>query len=146
MERWLIQLITATMGAFIFSLIFNVRGKAVIYTTLGGFLAWGCYLIFKLLGLTPPMGYLLVSIIITIYAEISARIHRSPATVFLVSAIIPLVPGSRLYATMVFAVHQDWQGFMAKGIETLLLAVSIAAGIIVVSTVMHAIYAAKGRN
>lgn len=146
MERWLIQLITATMGAFIFSLIFNVRGKAVIYTTLGGFLAWGTYLILKLLGLSPPMGYLLVSIIITIYAEISARIHRAPATVFLVSAIIPLVPGSRLYATMVFAVHQNWQGFVDKGVETLLLAVAIAAGIIVVSTVMHAIYAAKGRH
>lgn len=146
MERWLIQLITATMGAFIFSLIFNVRGRAVIYTTLGGFLAWGTYLILKLCGLSPPMGYLLVSIIITIYAEISARIHRAPATVFLVSAIIPLVPGSRLYATMVFAVHQDWQGFVDKGVETLLLAVAIAAGIIIVSTVMHAVYAARGRH
>ena len=143
MERWLIQLITATLGAFVFSLIFNVRGRNVIYTTLGGFLAWGCYLLCKLTGLSAPMGYLLVSILITIYAEISARLHRAPTTVYLVCAIIPLVPGSRLYATMVHAVHQDWPGVLEKGVDTLLLAVAISAGIILVSTIVHAMQAAR---
>lgn len=143
MERDLIQLLTATLGALGFSIIFNVRGKTIGFTTLGGLLAWGSYLIFTQLGLTPVTAYLAVSIIITVYAEISARIHKAPATVFLVCAIIPLVPGSRLYATMVCAVHQDWSGFMDMGIETLLLAIAIAGGIIIVSTIMHGIYAAK---
>lgn len=143
MQTWLIQLITATLGAFGFSLIFNVRGKMVLYTTLGGVLAWGSYLLLKAAGLTPPAAYLLVSIIITIYAEIHARTRKAPATVFLVCAIIPLVPGSRLYATMVYAVHLDWEDFMEKGLETLLLAVALAAGIIIVSTVMHAVHAAR---
>lgn len=143
MDTWLIQLITATLGALGFSIIFNVRGKTLFFTTLGGFLAWGSYLILTRLGLTPVTAYLVVSVVITIYAEISARVHKAPATVFLVCAIIPLVPGSRLYATMVCAVHQDWTGFMDTGIQTLLLAIAIAGGIILVSTVMHAVYAAR---
>lgn len=143
MPTWLTQLITATLGAFGFSLIFNVRGKMIFYTTLGGFLAWGSYLILKLLGLTPAAAYLVVSIIVTTYAEINARARKAPATVFLVCAIIPLVPGSRLYATMVRAVHQDWEGFVEKGVDTLMLAMALAGGIIIVSTIMHAIHAAR---
>lgn len=144
--KLLLQLITATLGALGFSLIFNVRGKSVLFATLGGLLAWGSYLLLTGAGLTPVMAYLAVSIIITIYAEISARLHKAPATVFLVCAIIPLVPGSRLYQTMVCAVQQDWSGFFATGLETLLLAIAIAGGIILVSTVMHAVYAAKGHG
>ena len=143
MPTWLIQLVTATLGAFCFSLIFNVRGKMIFFATLGGFVAWGSYLLLKLAGLSPPAAYLFVSIIITAYAEISARVHKAPATVFLVCAIIPLVPGSRLYATMVYAVHQDWTGFLAQGVDTLLLAMAIAGGIIIVSTIMHAMHAAR---
>ena len=47
----LLQLITATMGALCFSLIFNVRGRQLIFTTLGGLLAWGSYLLLGLAGL-----------------------------------------------------------------------------------------------
>lgn len=145
METWLVQLITSTLGALIFSVIFNVQGKAVIYTTLGGFLGWCSFLLLKTAGLTPVAAYLVVSIIVTTYAEISARIHKAPATVFLVSAIIPLVPGSRLYNTMVCAVHQDWDGFVERGLEALLLAIALAGGIIIVSTIVHAMHAAKNK-
>lgn len=143
MATWLIQLITATLGAFCFALVFNVRGRMIFYTTLGGFLAWGSYLVLEMTGMHPAEAYLFVSIIITAYAEFSARLHKAPTTVFLVCAIIPLVPGSRLYATMVYAVHQDWEGFVAQGVDTLLLAMAIAGGIIIVSTVMHAIQAGR---
>lgn len=145
METWLVQLITSTMGALIFSVIFNVQGKTVIYTTLGGFLGWCCFLLLKTAGMSRVTAYLVVSVIVTAYAEISARIHKAPATVFLVCAIIPLVPGSRLYNTMVCAVHQDWDGFMERGLETLLLAMALAGGIIIVSTIMHAIHAARNK-
>lgn len=137
----LLQLITATMGALCFSLIFNVRGRQLIFTTLGGLLAWGSYLLLGLAGLDITSRYLLASIFITIYAEVCARLRKAPATVFLVSAAIPLIPGSSLYATMVYAVHMNGDGFIRQGLHTLLLAGAIAAGIILVSTVMHAIHA-----
>lgn len=143
MPLYITQLIMATMGAFGFSLIFNVRGRMILYTTLGGFLAWGSYLLLELTEMHPAEAYLFVSIIITAYAELSARLHKAPTTVFLVCAIIPLVPGSRLYATMVYAVHQDWSGFVDQGVYTLLLAMAIAGGIIIVSTIMHAVHAAR---
>lgn len=143
MTQHLIQLLMATLGALGFSLIFNVRGQHLMFTTLGGFLAWSVYLLLEPTGLGDVGRYLIASILVTIYAEICARKRRAPSTVFLMSGVIPLVPGSRLYATMVYAVNLDWPGFLEQGLHTILLAGAISAGIILVSTVVHAMQAVR---
>lgn len=79
-------------------------GKNLFWGALGGLLAWGSYLIFLYLGCSDVIGYLLSSMLITVYAEICARCFRAPATVFLMSSAIPLIPGGSLYRTMVCAV------------------------------------------
>ena len=146
METYLLQLLTASLGSLGFSLIFNVRGKNLFWGALGGLLAWGSYLIFLYLGCSDVIGYLLSSMLITVYAEICARCFRAPATVFLMSSAIPLSPGGSLYRTMVCAVGMDGMGFLQTGTHTLLLAGAISAGIILISTVMHAYYAAVGKG
>lgn len=143
MTQHLIQLLMATLGALGFSLIFNVRGRQLFFTTLGGFLAWSVYLLLEPTGLGDVGRYLIASILVTIYAEICARRRKAPATVFLMSGVIPLVPGSRLYSTMVYAVNLDWPGFLEQGLHTILLAGAISAGIILVSTVVHAMQAVR---
>lgn len=139
----LVQLLTATLGALAFSLIFNVRGSQLFFTTLGGVLAWTCYLLLQPTGLGDPPRYLIASVLVSVYSEVCARKRRAPATVFLVPAAIPLIPGSRLYTTMLCAVHMDGPGFVREGLSTLLLAGAIAAGFILVSTVVHAVDAAR---
>ena len=146
METNLLHLITAALGSLGFSLIFNVRGKPLLWGALGGLLAWGSYLLFKEQGASDVAGYLLSSMLITIYAEICARRFRAPATVFLMSSAIPLIPGGSLYHTMVCAVKMQGMEFLRVGTYTMLLAGAISAGIILVSTVMHAYYAAQGRG
>lgn len=145
METWVLQLVTAVLGALSFSLIFNVRGRLLIYTTFGGLLAWGCHLLLGRAGLSAVESYVIAGSVITIYAEICARVHRAPATVFIVTSFIPLIPGSSLYATMVYAVNFQWTAFFHQGLETLLLAGAISMGIILVSTVLHAAHAAMDR-
>lgn len=144
----ILQLCAATLGCLCFSVIFNVRGRQLLFTTLGGFLSWAIYLILHALGMGMVSCYFLSSVLITVYAEICARYRRTPATVFLVSAAIPLIPGSSLYATMVYAVHLNGSMFLRQGLNTLLLSGAISAGIILVSTVMHAIstYQRQHRN
>lgn len=140
------QLVTAVLGSLGFSLIFNVRGKTLFWGALGGLLAWGSYLFFVERGTSDVVGYLLSSMLITIYAEICARRFRAPATVFLMSSAIPLIPGGSLYRTMVCAVKMQGMEFLREGTHTMLLAGAISAGIILVSTVMHAYYAARGKG
>lgn len=78
------------------------------------------------------MCFLVGSAALTAYAEIMARVQKCPTTLFIVAGSIPLIPGGALYRTMSYAINKDWQAFFNQGLETLLLAVAISAGILIV--------------
>jgi uncharacterized membrane protein YjjB (DUF3815 family) len=63
-----------------------------------------------------------------VYAELLAHWMRSPTTLFVIPAIIPLVPGSSLYYAMSSAVQRDLTNAREYGSQTLELALAIAAG------------------
>ena len=59
---------------------------------------------------------------------------------------IPLIPGGALYRTMSYAINKDWQAFFQPGAETLLLAVAISAGILIVMVfdqMIHSIWSLR---
>ena len=68
---------------------------------------------------------------LTLYAEVMAIFQKSPVTVFLVSAAIPLIPGAALYRAMDCVMNGDWPGLWARGSYALLFAASMSAGITV---------------
>jgi uncharacterized membrane protein YjjB (DUF3815 family) len=125
-----IQLLTALAGSAGFALLFNTRGPRLVWASLGGLLSWGVYLAVGLLYPSDPMRYFIAALVLTVYAEIMARLHRAPVTVFLVAGTIPLIPGGSLYFTMRSAVMGDWAAAFHNGLTTLVLAVAIAAGIL----------------
>lgn len=138
METYIIQLITATVGAFGFALIFNVNRRLLLPASLGGFFAWGVYLICaEVLGLHLLVSNLIAGAFCQTYSEVLARILKTPSTVICIPAIIPLIPGGALYRTMYSAVHQDWEMCRFYGYQTLLTALGIAAGISFVSAILY---------
>jgi uncharacterized membrane protein YjjB (DUF3815 family) len=64
-----------------------------------------------------------------------ARIMKTPTTLFVVPATIPLIPGGSLYTTMRLAVQGYSALSMRQGIYTAQLAGAIAGGIIVAMAV-----------
>ena len=74
---------------------------------------------------------------ISVYAEIFARVEKTPTTTFLVPCVIPLIPGSALYYTMNYALNEQWDKFGSQAIYTLQLALSLAVGIIAVTTTVR---------
>jgi len=113
---------------------FRVPKKKILPAGLGGLVGWAVYLAAGFLTPDAAVRYFLAAVVITYYAEWMARRAKSPATVFLVSAIMPLVPGGMLYETMSAAVKQDWTNFGKKGVSTLLIAIAIALGILVTAS------------
>lgn len=142
MEQCIIQLITATLGSFGFSVLYNHRSNKLIIATLGGLFSWLVYLLLEPLFPSESIRYLISSSAITIYAEIFARVLRTPTTSFLVPSIIPLVPGRALYYTMNYALHSQWPECVESAMYTMQLALFIAVGIIAVTTsirILHSI-------
>ncbi|MDD3164972.1 MAG: threonine/serine exporter family protein [Oscillospiraceae bacterium] len=139
------QLITAFFGSVGFALLFNEKKDKLLLAGLGGLLAWGVYLLAGVAVANDALRYLIASITLTFYAEILARIKKAPATIFLVPATIPLIPGGALYQTMQYAVLQQWNAFANQGLYTLLLAAAIAGGIVCAMTVMQMLLRAVSR-
>lgn len=133
-----IQILAAFFGSMGFSLIYNTRRTKMLISALGGAIGWGVYLLVtNFVADNVPLAYFIAAMCITVYAEIFARIKKTPTTTFLVVGIIPMIPGSALYYTMNYAFQNDLQSFFDTGVYTLKAALSLAVGIIVVSTAVH---------
>jgi len=146
----ILQLAAAWLGTLGFAMLFNVRGRRLAYASLGGLLAWAVYLLVERLGANVYLSGFCATVALTLYAEIMAIAQKTPVTVFLVSAAIPLIPGAGLYRAMDCAMHGDWAGFGAEGSYALLFAASMAAGItattIVFQLVRSGMHRRRGRG
>lgn len=129
MREIVIQLIAAFFGSLGFSLIFGQRRRYLLLSALGGLLAWAVYLLVERLMGAPFFSYLLAAAFSVLWAEALAHLLKSPATLFLTPAILPLVPGGELYATMSSAVRGLTEPARLHAAATLRAALAIGAGI-----------------
>lgn len=141
-----IQIITAALGSLGFSVIFNSKKSMLPVLTAGGAVSWIVYLAAEFLGCGMTVCYFAAGAAATAYAEIFARICKTPATTVLIPLVIPLVPGGMLYRTMKYLYISDFNTFADMGTETLKVATSIVIGIILVSSLMKLVYLFIGKE
>ena len=130
----LIQIFTGFLGSLGFGILFHIRGKKLIVASLGGLMSWTVFLLLETLLPDEAKRYFFASAAVTVYAEVFARVMKTPTTTFLVPSLIPLIPGGSLYYTMNYALNEQWVSFAGKAIYTLELALALALGIIAVTT------------
>jgi len=118
-----------------FSIVYNVSPRRIPLTCLGGALGWMVYLSLDFASNVPK--YFIATVVISVYAEIMARLCRVPVTLFLTTAVLPLVPGGGMYYTMEYCVRGDTTAFMETGLQTLSIAGAIALGIMLVSSMVR---------
>ena len=129
MKEILIQLLTAFLASLGFSLVFGLRSRHLLFGALGGMCAWGLYLLIYTWIPNLFLPTLFTSVVAVIYSEFMARRRKCPSTLFLMPAIIPLVPGSSLYYAMSSMVQGEVAAAKSYGHDTLVCALAIAAGI-----------------
>lgn len=139
MTSYIIQLSAAFIGSMSFAMFFNVRWRMLLSCAFGGLVSWGLYLLLGAAVESDVTRYFLVSMVLTFYAEIMARVKKTPDTVYIICAAIPLIPGGSLYNTMHYAAEGKWEEFSETGLHTLLLAAAIAVGILCMMTILHVI-------
>lgn len=139
-ERIIIEIFAATGSTLAFGIIFNLKGKKLVFASVGGALGWAIYILFKYTGSSEPTSFFLSSVGITIYSEIMARVLKTPVTSTLIASLIPLVPGSGVYFTMSYFVQNKTAEATQKGIDTLMITIAITLGIVMVSTFSQIYY------
>lgn len=140
MSHILLQLTWAFLATLGFGVMFKVPMRDLPFAALGGALSWGSYLVLRTMTGSESFSYFMASIAVGIYGELAAAFLKRPATVFILSAIIPLVPGAGMYRTMFEAVAGNAESSANAGFQTLTLAGAIAAGLAVASAVSRILW------
>lgn len=120
-----------------FSVIYNIRGLGVLICAFGGGLAWFSYLLFAPLLQNEIIQTFVAALVISVYAEVMARVRKCPVTGYLLVAIFPLVPGGGIYYTMEYAMRGEVDQFLLSFLHTLGLAGAIAVGVLLVSSAVR---------
>ena len=139
MKEALIQVLMSFLGSMGFSVLFHVRGKKLFLAALGGALSWGLCLALEPWFPEEPLRYFFCAFFVAVYAEILARVLKTPATTFLIPSIIPHIPGGALYNTMRYALNRQWTDCLSQAFHTLKLALALALGIIAVLSIIGVI-------
>lgn len=141
----IINSLYAFLATLFFAILFNISGKKLFYSALCGGLGWFIYILTLKYSHSDLLSYFAASMFIGLYSEILARIIKTPATCFSICGIIPLVPGSGMYYTMLQSVQGNIEKSLSTGLNTIFIAGDIALGILV-STSLLKLFIYKNKN
>ncbi len=136
---YFVQIIAAIFSAIGFSLLFNIHGRTLIITAVGAAITWGAYLIVFTRTDNVFLACFIATMVIMAFAEIMARIAKTPVIILLVPMLIPMVPGGDLYRMMTNLVMDNSEQVRFYGHQLVMEVGAIAFGIIVISTAMQLI-------
>lgn len=142
---YLIKIFTAGISSLGFAMLYNVKGKRLLVPFMGGITGYILYILLTFLN-SSVLQCFITAMFLSAYTEIAARIIKTPTTTFLVPNIIILIPGRYLYFTTSSAIKGEWLNFILYAKETIFIASSIAAGIIIVSSITKIIYKLKEKS
>lgn len=97
-------------------------------------------------GYPQPSGILLASVSVAVLSQLLSRTYRVPSTVFIISGIIPLVPGFLAYTTMRHLMEYNFIEGLASGMETAISAGAIATGLVIGESMVRLMKGRKRRH
>ncbi|HHW72967.1 MAG TPA: threonine/serine exporter [Firmicutes bacterium] len=131
-----VQMVMGFLAALTFGYIFRVPAGESIRCGLVGCLGWTIFLAAQ--GPVGEVGAVfLAATAVAVASEVLARRRHQPVIVFLTPGIIPIVPGSKAYLTMLSFVQKDYAEGLVLLVTTLFLAGAVAAGIIITSSIFR---------
>lgn len=134
------------VGSFGVCLLFKMDKKRFLTAMLNVLITYAIYLL-----LVNYWGDLFVcnfvaTVIASVISEILARMEKAPASVFLVPAMIPLVPGGMLYYAMSNLIFGNTVAASDYGMKALLIFCGMALGLSVIAAVFQLVSPIKFRR
>lgn len=138
--------LSAFLASLGFGVIFNIKGKKLLAAALCGAIGGAAYSLSLACQISEPMALLIGTMALSLAAELFARWLKGPVTIFLVCALIPLVPGGGMYYTMIEMVQGNVDAAITTCVKTILNAGSIAIGCTLVASCMRLFMKLKQRK
>lgn len=94
------EILSGALGTFAFSVLMQVPRRLLFFTTFGGLLSGTVYQFAEENGMGAFGATLWGMLAVALYAELLARVLKTPSTVLLYPSTVPLLPGSAIYYAM----------------------------------------------
>ena len=137
MLHLLIQTCAAAMATVGFSLLFGVPAHYYHSCALIGGVSWLAYL-------RPYSSVSIATFAATVIVILMSRWFavrkRCPVTIFLISGIIPLVPGAGIYRAAYYTVTDQLYLAVQTGFDAVKMAVAIVLGIVFVFEIPQTVF------
>ncbi|MDX6154447.1 threonine/serine exporter family protein [Marinococcus sp. PL1-022] len=130
MAMFALELGLCFVATIAFAIIFNIPLRLVWWGGVIGVCTWAIYSLMPVLGLSLVFAAAVAAFFASFVSQWFARFMKVPVTTFSLPGIIPLIPGSRAYETMLAFVQERYLYGLEQGVETVLQAIAIAAGLV----------------
>lgn len=124
----------ATLG---FSIIFSVPAKKIPACILVGAFGWTTYQFSVNCGYSVVVSCFIGSCVVGLLSDAASRLLKEASTIFIIPGIVCLVPGARIYYTMVSFLEHDTEALTNNATTTLMMAGAIAAGLLVIGSALQ---------
>lgn len=139
------QIFCSFVGTIGFAIMYNVPKKYYIACGFTGMAGWMMYYFINVQrDLSTTVASFFGALVVVLISRMLTVRLKCPITLFLISGILPLVPGAGIYNTVYYLVTNQLASAALKGIESLKIAFAIVMGIVIVVSiprdVFHAAY------
>ena len=131
----MIRSLAAGLGTIAFALMFRVRKRHFADCGVLGTITWLAYMICIKIWNNEAIAVFVSGFAAVLASRVLAVLRRCPATVFLMTSLIPLLPGISLYRTIYYLLMGNAQISMHFGKLCFLTAFTIAVSIAVVQQI-----------
>lgn len=129
----IISIISAFISTIGFSIVFQVQKKHLLTCGTIGAIGWLIYLLLDDYSHSSVLASFIAALVVTQLSYVLARKRKTPITIFLVTGIIPLVPGLGLYRMMASLLKEDYGMALDYALLTFEIAGVIAGAIVIIS-------------
>lgn len=126
-----IHTLASLIASFCFCFLLNVPKKNIGLSSFCGCVSWTLLVFLQNNGVNYIFAVLTGAIAVGILSEIFAVLQKTPVTCFIVIGTIPLVPGFKVYKTMLYFVTDKLDQGITEGVQALFIAIAISIGLII---------------
>ncbi len=135
------QIFCSFVGTIGFAIMYNVPKKYYIGCGFTGMAGWMMYYFVSAQRyMTTAAASFCGALVVVLISRILAVRLKCPITLFLISGILPLVPGAGVYNTVYYIVTNQLASAALKGIESLKVAFAIVMGIVIVVSIPRDVF------
>jgi uncharacterized membrane protein YjjB (DUF3815 family) len=139
------EIIAAMIGTVAFSVLFSVPRQYYLHCGLIGGAGWAVYSLMHEES-SVVTASVVATMVVVLLSRISAVWNQCPVTVFLISGIFPLVPGTYVYWTAYYLVTDQLSLASESGYMALTIAFAIVLGIVLVFGIPQRVFQCFARR